>query len=325
MSRVVLIAVLVAVAVLASVADAQSAASVRAEVAAQTLLIYPNEGVRFHFEKTGDWPLQDGTRGFAGVLIVRNGGDRPFKIESLRFDFPGTVHTVWGGPSSSESGVVRIRPEEWNAVLQAGEARSFSMLGEYSGEFVPPSEFSFIRQVVNEPRYGPPLDEICSVASRKAIIANWLEPDGSRSFVVSYLLTNDGQVTSSWFVALDDEVQVEFAWDTTFTRAIFLMEDDFEFRYLFRPEAWNGEIEPGGSITFGLKGRSEPDADLSSVLTLDTCPDVSGLPGEHPVYADFRRKWATLTPENRRDYAAGRIWWNMGGFMPSRRPFTPSN
>ncbi len=312
-SRLLALAFLVFYCALGAPAAAQRMAWWEQPANSASLTYTPGQRVRFHFERTADWEVGDGQRGFAGVVTILSEESGTLVIDQVGFDLGAHITTAWNaGVGRDEEGRYVARPAIWNSTLEPGQARSFGFTGTYEGAFAQPSNFGMAGRVTVAQPAPPPIAPDCPLATAVTVKATWSAENGGHGFLAEVYVTNVGPQPSSWLVALDTPARVDAASNAAYLR--LLADED---RYLFAPEAWNAVIEPGSTVSFGITG-GHASQDVSAAVI--ACPD---LQLDDPYRATYVREWLALSAERRRDVAAGRLVWNGSNFLvppPDPRP-----
>lgn len=279
-----------------------------------SLAYVPGQRVQFHFERTATWELNDGRSAFTGVLTVVSEEPGTVSIEQISFELDAQISTAWNATiRRNETGRYTVRPSSWNSTLEQGQARSIGFQGTYEGELGDASDFRMAGKVEVASPAALPVAPGCPLETAFDLKATWRAESNSTGFLAEVYVTNVGTEPSSWLVALDTPADVTSAWNA----AHHQISSNSEKRYLIVPEAWNGLVQPGSTVSFTLMGSYSSE---EIPIIVAACPE---LEFEDPYRAAFVREWLALTPERRRAYAAGRLVWNGSDFLvpsPLLRP-----
>ncbi len=186
--------------------------------------------------------------GFQAQITVRNPDATPIGAWSVSFDFAANITSLWNAKIESHVGNhYVIDHESWNGSIAPGGAVSFGFLGAPGTNVSGPTNFTVTDENAAPPP-NPAPDNPGSPGTNGAVTFK-VTSDWGSGFTADMTVANKGTTPiRGWQLEFDFANNITGMWNAQ----IVSRQGN---HYVVKNAAWNADIAPGASVSFGFQGN----------------------------------------------------------------------
>lgn len=224
--------------------------------------VYEAENYKVIFNLTASWES-----GYSATLRIENTGDKIIENWSLSHDFQNTILSIWDAEIyNQETGRYIIKNAGWNADIPIGGYVEFGIVG--NEKFLGfPSKYDLLSRSIetNKEDY---------------MVEYTLEGDWGSGFTGKIsIINNTNTIIEDWVIEFDFDRTITSVWNG-------VIETCEGNHYIVRNSEYNANIQPGQSVTIGLKGEGGETDDVPYEYRLYTYGMGDAEQGEMEQDAD---------------------------------------
>lgn len=209
--------------------------------------------------------------GYNADITIKNTGSSAIRDWQLSFDYPQKITSLWNGSIANEQGnSYVVKPAGWNSIIEPGQTVTVGFTAQKSGDIKPPTNVKVTSKTDNDNNNPPDNDN--GDLTVNATASGW---NGGFTGNIE-IVNNSDKPISSWKLSFDSSAKITSSWSSDMSA----QSDHF----VFENAAWNGQIAPGASISFGYSAEGEFKPLTNCVINGAPCTGENVTGGDNNQY-----------------------------------------